>query len=141
MMTGSFYGEEELLDDFYGEDRFDDGSTIVQKTHHRSILQRQYEDYGLEWREHHMKLFNNRWILLIRNPYKALISYWELTQTQDHTGSRGIDQYVSSSSSFDRHVKTGAARWLELILDWAEHCIECHLVFFEVNILQIPRFY
>ena len=79
-------------------------------------------------------------ILLIRNPYKALISYWELTQTQDHTGSRGIDQYVSSSSSFDRHVKTGAARWLELILDWAEHCIDCHLVFFEVNIMQIPRY-
>ena len=131
-MTGSFYGGVELLDDFLGENRFDDGSTIVQKTHHRSILQTQYEDYGLEWREHHMELFDNRGILLIRNPYKALISYWELIQTQDHTGSKGVDQDVASSSSFNRHVKTGADRWLELILDWAKNCSECHLVFFEV---------
>ena len=32
LMTGSIYGSERLLEYFYGETRFDDGSTIVQKT-------------------------------------------------------------------------------------------------------------
>ena len=135
LMTGSIYGSEVLHEDFYGENRFDDGSTIVQKTHHRSLLQRRYDTFDLEWRRHHMNLFGNRGILLIRDPYRALISYWHLIQTKEHTGTKDLrNQSLKLDSSFDSHVRRGADRWLELILDWAEHCAKCHLVYFEVEI-------
>ena len=140
LMTGSFYGSEILLEDFYGETSFDDGSTIVQKTHHRAIHQARYDNFGLEWRQHHMRLFGYRGILLIRDPYRAIISYWNLDQTKNHTGVRDLENdSLKLSSSFDSHVRRGATRWLELIMDWSEYCTECHLVFFEVIFIIIPN--
>jgi len=54
------------------------GSSLIVKTHHAMILEtnepRRREN--LFWRLSHLQRFNARGILLIRNPYTAIISHW-----------------------------------------------------------------
>ena len=59
----------------YGEMmEFDCGCTIFQKAHH----------YFYE-REDNDNWFNGSFILIIRNPYKAIVSYSNYLATLDHT--------------------------------------------------------
>ncbi len=59
------------------------GSTLFIKSHHQSAAMymkvldskvRGSEDFG--WRLNHILRFGGRGIVLIRNPYDAVISYW-----------------------------------------------------------------
>ena len=43
----------------------------MQKTHHRSLLDSEYEKYDLTWRQNIIDLVDGRGVLLLRNPYKA----------------------------------------------------------------------
>ena len=92
----------------------------------------------------------------MRDPYRALISYWHLTQTQEHTGhtqaSRlgiytiyniyNITILLTSTvlalprfqtETFASFVTQGLDRWLQTVQDWAQHSTSLHLVFYEVR--------
>jgi len=98
--TGSVYDDKELLSaGLLGEFRpANDGSTIVQKTHHDTI-------YNLSSRQRkaYTKLselmFGYRGLLLIRNPYDALVSYWNFINTRGHT------KWLARRSQFDDFSK------------------------------------
>ena len=130
VFTGSFYNAESLKGDFWGESSWRDGNTIVQKSHHRALITENYEDLDLPWRLVHMSYFQNKGILLIRDPYKAIMSYWHLKKSSTYTQSADARDF--QNSAFDSFVNTAIVRWLEIILDWVEHAEKLHVVFFEV---------
>ena len=35
-----------------------------------------WQDYDLGWRRRHVSQFGGRGVLVVRNPYKAILSYW-----------------------------------------------------------------
>ena len=86
-----------------------DGSTIVQKTHHDSIV-------GLMGPSLNSKrklqafikvsdlVFGYRGVLLIRNPYEALISYWNFMKTKNHKGHAKPTDF-STKSEFNFYNK------------------------------------
>ena len=78
VFTGSIYTWPELVaGGFQGEARdFRDGSTILQKTHCPFIchINSAYND-----------MFRGRAVLIIRNPYKAIRSYWNFVTTNSQT--------------------------------------------------------
>ena len=55
-------------------------------------------------------------MILVRNLYKAILSYWNLYITQSHTGI--VDQRSFSNTKFKSFVTNGAFMWFELIEDW-----------------------
>merc|ERR1712223_1081322 len=74
VFTGSVYSRDETLYQagFLGEESWEfDGRTAVQKTHHRSLLDSEYEKYDLTWRQSIIDLVDGRGVLLLRNPYKV----------------------------------------------------------------------
>ena len=102
VFTGSIFKDRSLsAAGLLGEDREpNDGSTIVQKTHHDTV------SVDLRTRQKFAKLtelmFGYRGILLIRNPYDAIRSHWNFLHTLDHKGHAGPKQFsLRSKSSFN----------------------------------------
>ena len=128
VFTGSVFNDESIVSaGHYGEARnFSDGSTLLQKTHHSALHQS-----ALEWRQKHIRQFGGRGVLVIRNPYKALISYYSLLQTGGHT--RTMVAGSLHSQQFQEFVRVGAARWLELLQDWLEFSTDCYVIMYEVS--------
>ena len=101
VFTGSVYAGESMMilcrliciftdlslvkSGYHGESRKYDGTTIVQKTHHTAVLDVDPDDENQEWRENHIKTFSGRGVLLIRNPYRAILSAWH-HRSWTHTG-------------------------------------------------------
>ena len=131
VFTGSVFDDTSLVGEgHWGEERkWDDGSTIVQKTHHRALYLYKYEGYGLKWKKEQVKGFGGRGVVLVRNPYKAILSYWNFFNTKSHTSTAG--QNTFQALKFQDFVSTGAERWLELILDWTEFGQEVFFIFYE----------
>ena len=72
VFTGSIWNDMSIFRaGQYGEIRdHRDGSTILQNTHPF------YLKYGPAWRREHVADFGGRGVLVIRNPYKAILSHW-----------------------------------------------------------------
>ena len=136
--TGSMYNDSSILSaGHYGEARYyNDGSTLLQKTHHRAPYVAQYTKYGLDWRIHHVRLFGGRGVLVIRNPYKAILSYWNFMRTKSHTEIVAAESL--HSAEFQEFVRVGAERWLELIQDWLQFSTDCHIIMYEVSLTLSP---
>ena len=90
-----------VMSGYYGEGRKYDGTTIVQKTHHTAVMSVDVDDDNEEWRENHIKSFAGRGILLIRNPYRAMLSAWN-HRTMTHTGL--LDPLEFQSSTFRKFI-------------------------------------
>ena len=135
--TGSIFNDRSILRaGHYGEGRdYKDGSTILQKTHHRSLYVDRYKEYGLQWREDHIQTFQGRAVLVIRNPYKAILSYWNFFNTKSHTSVIGENSF--ESLKFKDFVFTGASRWFELIDDWIIMGKDVYFIFYE-DLAQDP---
>ena len=133
IFTGSMYNDSMILAaGHHGEGRYyNDGSTLLQKTHHRAPYVPQYRQFGLDWRIHHVRLFGGRGVLVIRNPYKAILSYWNFVRTNSHTKTVAAESF--HSADFHEFVRVGAERWLELLQDWLEFATDCHLIMYEVG--------
>jgi len=97
IFTGSLFNDQELFEaGLHGEMKWpNDGSTIVQKTHHDAInsLDLARMSPGQSNRRKIQAfvkvselVFGYRGILLIRNPYEALLSYWNFIRTKHHKG-------------------------------------------------------
>jgi hypothetical protein len=137
MYTGSKFNDRSILRaGHYGEGRdYKDGSTIMQKTHHRSIYVEKYKELGLEWREDQVMTFQGRAVLVVRNPYKAILSYWNFFNTKSHTNV--ISEGSFQSLMFRDFVFTGASRWFELIKDWLRLGEDVYMIFYE-DMVQDP---
>ena len=133
VFTGSIFNDKSILRaGHHGETRdYREGSTILQKSHHRALYVSHYSKYGLTWRRHHVAQFGGRGVLVIRNPYKAILSYWNFKRTKSHTKTVAAESL--HSPEFQEFVRVGAERWLELIQDWLEFSTDCHLIFYEVS--------
>ena len=129
--TGSIFNDRSILRaGHYGEGRdYKDGSTILQKTHHRSLYIEKYTGYDRKWRETHVAAFNGKAVMVIRNPYKAILSYWNFFNTKSHTNV--ISEGSFESSKFKDFIFTGASRWLELIEDWLSLGKSIYIIFYE----------
>ena len=133
VFTGSIFNDKSILRaGHYGEARnFNDGTTILQKTHHRALYVSQYKHYGLDWRKHHVQQFSGRGVLVIRNPYKAILSYWNFKRTKSHTKTVAAESL--HSQQFLEFVRVGADRWLEVVQDWLHLSSSCHVIIYEVS--------
>ena len=80
----------------------------------------------------HIGRFGGRGVLVVRNPYKALLSYWNLKRTGSHT--RTITDPASlRSEGFRQFARAGAAKWLQLVRDWVQGATELHCIYYEVS--------
>jgi len=131
LYTGSIFNDKSILRAGHAGEgrRYTDGSTILQKTHHRSLYVSSYRHYGLPWRKEHISTFKGRAVVVVRNPYKAILSYWNFFNTKSHT--RVIAETSFGSQKFQDFVSTGAERWLEVIQDWTSYGKELHFIFYE----------
>lgn len=131
LYTGSVFNDRSILRaGHYGEGRnYLDGSTILQKTHHRSIYVDKYKAYGLSWRKEQIESFGGRAVIVVRNPYKAILSYWNFYNTKSHTSL--IDKNSFKTLKFQDFVFTGASRWFEVIEDWITFGKEVYFIFYE----------
>ena len=97
-----------------------------------------------------MNHFNGRGVLVIRNPFKAILSYWNFKNTKSHT--KTISGASLRSERFQHFAKTGAQRsssasclktgmiiyifrWLEVITDWLQYSTDVYCIYYEVIIL------
>ena len=116
VFTGSFYRNKGIIKaGLYGEARdYRDGSTLLQKTH-----------------EKHIREFGGRGVLVIRNPYKAIISFYNFAKTGSQTKSVSAER--RKTKDFQNFVRLGAERWLELIQDWLLDSTDCYVLMYEVS--------
>ena len=110
VFTGSIFNDGSIVQaGHYGESRnYNDGSTLLQKTHH-SLSEVVYQS-GLEWRQKHIRQFGGRGVLVIRNPYKAIISYYNYKMTRSQTKS--VSAKRLHTEEFHNFVLRHADKWL-----------------------------
>ena len=99
----------------------------------------------LSWRRRHIKFFGGRAVVIVRSPYRALISYWNhqvpvysftsIANIEKKFALRFILTDISDQKSADHHTGLapkasfmgskfaefalgGADKWLALISDW-----------------------
>lgn len=79
-----------------------------------------------------------RAILLVRNPYDAIDSYWNLNATKSHTRTVTDEVYTRFADKFDRLVRNEIEIWLRFHDYWLEECsIPVLVVRFE-DLIQDP---
>jgi hypothetical protein len=106
IFTGSIFNDKSLYrSELRGEmSPPNDGRTIVQKTHHDStigLLGGLNPKHGKRKLQAYVKVselvFGYRGILLIRNPFDALLSYWNFMKTKDHKGHARTADFSTES--------------------------------------------
>eukprot|EP00092_Neocalanus_flemingeri_P030481 GFUD01033089.1.p1 GENE.GFUD01033089.1~~GFUD01033089.1.p1 ORF type:complete len:320 (-),score=75.32 GFUD01033089.1:155-1114(-) len=133
VFTGSLYGGKYFVSAGHlGETRpFDDGSTIVQKTHLRCG---ERKACPMTWRENHIQRFGGRAVVIIRNPYKAIVSRWNHAEA-------GFKKTASKASlnspAFEQFVFHNIAQWFEVVEDAVLFMEDVHIIFYE-NLVEDP---
>ncbi|OXA63465.1 uncharacterized protein LOC110845354 [Folsomia candida] len=130
IFTGSVFNDTKIYSmGMLGELRSpSDGSTIVQKTHHDALRFTNFKT-----KQAYVKLtelmFGYRGILLIRNPYDALISYWNFVETRDHRGHAMQDKF--NLFKWQTFVLTMVPKWSSMIMSWVENTQSLLIVEYE----------
>ena len=84
----------------------------------------------MKWRKDHINEFVGG-VLVIRNPYKAILSYWNFEKTQSHTEI--VQTQTLLTDDFIDFSTRGIDRWLQLIEDWIYFSENYHVIFYEVE--------
>ncbi|XP_071439071.1 WSCD family member AAEL009094-like [Hetaerina americana] len=115
IFTGSVYTDRQLISKgFYGEAvPADCGCTAVQKTHGFALAGR--VPAGAVQRAAEVALFRGRAVLLLRNPYEALLSYRNFLYA-GHTGFAPHDRF--RGPEWERFASRLAVVWRELAATW-----------------------
>ena len=66
---------------------------------------------------------------MIRNPFRAIISFWNWEKTGNNTGLANTKSFCSTE--FREFVFNAVSRWCELIEDWVTWGTNLKVVFFE----------
>ena len=66
---------------------------------------------------------------MIRNPYKAIVSYWNFKSTNSHTDT--VSSETFHRKRFQNFIVVGIERWLELITDWIEQGKDVYFIFYK----------
>jgi len=121
VFTGSVFNDKSIFKaGHYGETAdFMDGTTILQKTHFRATY------------KNHINKFGGRAVLVIRNPYEAILSNWNWKKTNSHTKTVAVKSL--HSAEFRKFARAGAIRWLQIIQDWLLYSSELYVVLYEVR--------
>ncbi|XP_076054693.1 uncharacterized protein LOC143033305 isoform X2 [Oratosquilla oratoria] len=122
VFTGSIYMDQQLYAwGYYGElDSWKSGRTVAQKTHESNPT--------------HVKDFNGTGILIIRNPYRAILSHHNFI-FGGHTGFAPVSNY--RRKDWDSFVHLQTKSWLELALNWTLNADNLLVVFYE-DIMDDP---
>ena len=67
---------------------------------------------------------------MIRNPYKAIISYWNFAMTGSHV--KITNAKIKNTEKFNEFARVGIERWLEVIQDWIDYSNKLYIVYYEV---------
>ncbi|XP_049846131.1 WSC domain-containing protein 1-like [Schistocerca gregaria] len=130
VFTGSVYTDRQIISKgFYGEAVSPDcGCTAVQKTHGFSVAG--VVPLAAAQRAAEVRVFRGRGILLLRNPYEALISYRNFLYG-GHTGFAPRTRF--QGPEWERFASQLALVWRELAATWANytHADEATLLHFE----------
>ena len=89
-----------------------------------------YSGYNLTWRKTHIDHFGGRGVVVVRNPYQAIISYWNWEKTGGHH-TKVVPLSTYSTREFKNFAFTGIYRWFELIDDWIKFGKDLYFVFYE----------
>ncbi|XP_069693741.1 sialate:O-sulfotransferase 1-like [Periplaneta americana] len=118
VFTGSIYIDRRIISKgFYGEAVPPDcGCTVVQKTHGFAL--EGLVPVSLSQRTAELKLFRGRGILLVRNPYEALLSYRNFLYG-GHTGFAPHSRF--KGPEWERFASQLAIVWRELAATWINY--------------------
>ncbi|XP_042880020.1 WSC domain-containing protein 1-like [Penaeus japonicus] len=131
VFTGSVYTDREIeAAGYLGEaDKPDSGRTLVQKTHGtalvllKSNMKTRYEVIKADVPA----------VLIIRNPARAIISYWKFIKTQGkNKHTKQVPEKSFKTKEFRNYVATMTVLWEQLITDrllW--NTAPVHIVFYE----------
>jgi len=118
--TGSMYNDISLRKKgMYGEGVPENSRMVMTvKTHGYTTDKGLHVSREEQIKYNHYKEVNNSAILLIRNPYAALIGHRHLDQG-GHTGLAKQQDFVGDS--WDEYVKERVANWVNFYIDWLEN--------------------
>ena len=95
----------------------------------RAIFTTKTDGYDLKWRENHVRQFLGGGVLLVRNPFQAVISFWSWEKTNTHSTPASKKSFCSVE--FREFVYKSVIRWVELMEDWMTWSDNLHIIFFE----------
>ncbi|XP_050406983.2 WSCD family member AAEL009094 [Patella vulgata] len=114
--TGSVDDEKFMIDNGYLGEGITGGSVLVVKTHHRYDDQR-----GIDG--HYKKA-----ILLLRNPYDAILSWFQLALTDNHTATVSPQKFCSA---WPKNISNLIRIWIRFVESWLKFPGPLHLVFYD----------
>jgi len=128
--TGSVYEDKKLFKSgLLGELRSPtDGTTILQKAHHDN-------DGVVKFKP----VFGYRGVLIIRNPYDALLSFWNFRYTKNKNKHTGIIRKSEFNyKKWANFVRKEIPGWTSLIMSWIENSQDYLIVLYE-DVQKDPR--
>lgn len=127
IFTGSVYKDPDLFDGgFLGENTtFSSGETFVIKSHRRIR-----DSFTKPGRTFFQDQAQKKVLLLVRNPFLALISFRHLIVSGLHTG-RGVGRNTFQGLSWDWFVKTNIKFWENLAVSSVRDADSLHVVMYE----------
>ncbi|KAK3874549.1 hypothetical protein Pcinc_020508 [Petrolisthes cinctipes] len=116
IFTGSIYRDQQLfISGYTGElEAWDSGTTFTQKTHQCS--------------PEHIKQFNGTGILLLRNPYRAILAYHNYL-FGGHIGFAPVSNYRRKDWGTFVHIQ--ARSWLDAAVNWTRYGGSVHVLHYE----------
>ncbi|KAK3086361.1 hypothetical protein FSP39_017393 [Pinctada imbricata] len=111
--TGCDYTDDDLKRNGFLGENIMNGSTVVVKTH--------------EFTPFHLKTYQKA-VLLIRNPYDAILSNFHLRHSKSHTGTATDEEF---KKDWDIYVQEGAERWRNTYLAWLKFTGPLHIIRYE----------
>eukprot|EP00095_Tigriopus_kingsejongensis_P007043 maker-scaffold146_size311726-snap-gene-0.14 protein:Tk07043 transcript:maker-scaffold146_size311726-snap-gene-0.14-mRNA-1 annotation:"wsc domain-containing protein 2" len=112
---------------------------LTVKNHHQSPQsyhapltgqRREHED--IEWRMNDIMRFRGKSLVLIRNPYLAIVSYWNHAQVDEVDMNPNLNLAEDlRSTKFEAFFMNEIGLWFEVAADWIVIGSEVHVVHYE----------
>ncbi|XP_045600125.2 uncharacterized protein [Procambarus clarkii] len=132
IFTGSLYDDSSLTrKGMYGEGViYDSGMTILQKSHGYTTGDAMKASHRERLKRNHMDELNYQGVLVIRNPFKALISHRHL-DVGGHTGYAPKAHFLGKGWAEFVMLKIGL--WKDFYVDWLSLCqpVNIHVTYYE----------
>lgn len=132
IFTGSLYDDSSLIrKGMYGEGvMYNSGMTILQKSHGYTTGDAMKLPHEQRINQNHMDELSHQGVLIIRNPFKALISHRHL-DVGGHTGYAPKAHFVGKG--WAEFVSLKIQLWRDFYMDWLTHSKpeDIHIIHYE----------